>query len=76
MGGDHEFVRIETLVRQLARLLTGQPSARTGAALADLTAIWIKGHVVPDDPPATDRGREELLAFQVETIRKLLALPD
>jgi hypothetical protein len=71
-----EFARqVELLGRKLARLLAGRHAALQGAVLADLTATWLKGYVVEDDPDATERAREDVLALQVETIKSLLRLP-
>jgi hypothetical protein len=43
-----------------------------GAVLADLSAIWLTGHMVPGDVEATRSVRAELLAYQCQTIRALV----
>ena len=54
--------------------LGGQPTPIQGAALADLTARWLAGHVIRGDPVETAALRETLLDLQLRTIRELIPL--
>jgi len=60
----------------ISSALAGQPQEIQGAALADLTARWIAGHIYIGDPAETDALRETLIAMQVKTIRDLIPLHD
>ena len=51
---------VETLVRQIAPLLAGRPAVVQGAALADLTAIWLAGHLIEGDANATRAMRKRI----------------
>jgi hypothetical protein len=62
-----------TPVQAVDGLLAGQHPAVIGAALADLTAMWIAGHVAIGDEAATARARAGLLAKHVELV--LLLVP-
>jgi hypothetical protein len=56
----------------IGSLLAGKPSQVQGAALADLLATWLAGHIVKDDKRETDRMRERLLKMHVKTVRQLI----
>lgn len=45
-----------------------------GAALADLTAMWLASHVIPGDPAETDRMRGRLMLMHGQKVRALTAL--
>ena len=55
---------VVALVRAIRPLLAGHHPANQGGALADLTATWLAGY--------SPGAREDFLALQVETIRKLV----
>lgn len=62
----------QRLVRAIGPILAGHASAAQGAALADLLAIWLAGHVALGDPEATEALREGLLAAHMEAVRGLI----
>lgn len=68
--------QVEPIIRRLwptiSAELGGKPPNLQAAVLADLTAIWLAGHIVPGDPAATARKRDELLDLHVEAIRSLI----
>jgi hypothetical protein len=68
---DEDARRAMRLAGKLARQLKGKGSKVQGAALADLTAIWLASHVVPGDPAGTERLRANMLAEQIAAIAKL-----
>jgi hypothetical protein len=43
-----------------------------GAALADLTALWLAGHYVADDPEATRGLRGDLLRLHITMIKQMI----
>lgn len=55
----------EALVRQISKLLAGRNPGVIGAALADLTSMWVAGHY-----PA--ELRDPLLLGWIETVRGLV----
>jgi hypothetical protein len=63
---------IAALVDATRPLFAGNDPDVQGAALADLVAIWIAGHIVPDDPQATEAMRGKFLELHVETVRRLI----
>jgi hypothetical protein len=69
---------VERLVEQirpvLFPLLAGHPPEIQGAVLADLTAIWLAGHVQRDDPELTAKLREALLDLHITAVRELLPI--
>jgi hypothetical protein len=64
--------RVHRLLGQIAPILGGHPSPVQGAVLADLLATWLAGHIVEESSSRTDALREELLAFHLKTVRKLV----
>ena len=52
-------------------LLKRHPPEMQGAVLADLLAIWLAGHHVPNDAGATRTMRAELLAMHCSQVRFL-----
>jgi len=66
--------RVTELVERARPVFAKQDSAAVGAALADLTAIWLAGHVVRGEPAETDRLRETLLRLHVDMISRLTAV--
>jgi hypothetical protein len=76
MSNDKIIRQAEIISRELmpviSKALGGKPAMVQGAVLADLTAIWLAGHVVRDDPAATASLREDLLSAHVDGIRSLV----
>lgn len=62
---------VSTLVRVIRPFLAGKDPNIAGAALADLTAIWIAGHREATKEE-TDRLRDELLTMHLEAIEALI----
>src|SRR5262245_46031556 len=56
----------------VAPRLAGKPPEVQGAALADLVATFLAGHMVAGDPEATAKLREELLTTHIEIVRQLI----
>ena len=67
-----EIEQVHALVMAVRPLLTGQPSAVQAAALADLVATWLAGHVVVGDREATDNLRAVLLDDHMDDVRSLI----
>jgi hypothetical protein len=59
------------LESQVFPLLKGHPPEMQGCVLADLLAIWLAGHHVPNDAGATRTMRAELLAMHCSQVRFL-----
>lgn len=66
--------RVTELVERVRPLFAGQHPAVIGAALADLTAIWLGGHVVRGDPEETDALRGRLMLEQMRAVGGLTAV--
>jgi len=64
------------LVERISPLLAGKGSAAQGAALADLLAIWLTGHIVIGDRAETRKLRAELLSSHLTAVRQLVDLAD
>jgi hypothetical protein len=62
------------LVQAMRPLLMGRPKEVQGAALADLLAIWLAGHVVRGDPAATKRWRADILKVHLKAVRQLVPI--
>ena len=60
------------LVGRIAPLLHGKPSFVQGAALADLVAIWLAGHIVAGSAEQTDELRARLLRDHIDAVRNLV----
>lgn len=56
----------------ISAALGGKAPEAQGAVLADLTAIWIVGHLVLGDAIESPKLREQMLALQVSTTRELI----
>ena len=56
----------------ISRPLAGQPPMVQGAALADLVATWLAGHIVQGDRKATNQLRQALLEGHIAAVRELL----
>lgn len=59
------------LLEEAGSVLAGHPPEVIGFILADLTATWLAGQVVPGDPEATERLRGEVLGYHVAAVRRL-----
>jgi len=62
------------LVEQVRPLFAGRAPHLVGAALADLLAMLLAGHMVPGDRTATHDVRERLLALHIEAVRRLIPI--
>jgi hypothetical protein len=60
------------LTREIAPHLAGKPPQVQGAALADLLATWLAGHLLPEDRHATDELRAALLERHLKAVRRLI----
>jgi hypothetical protein len=60
------------IVERVAPILAGNPPEVTGAALADLFAMWLAGHFDERGPAETTELREELIAKWLETACQLI----
>lgn len=63
---------IPSIVDSIRPLLAGLPPEMQSAILADLLAIWLAGHHVPDDTDATLALRAHLLAEHCQLVRQLV----
>lgn len=66
----------DELAAKIHALLAGHPAAVQGAAIADLCAIWLSGHLVLDNRVATTRIRRELFEAHCRAIWELVKLYD
>ena len=66
--------RVVTIVKQISPLLAGQDPKLVGAVLADLTAMWIAGHVSPGNPGETEQVRLRLLALHIAGVGSLIGV--
>jgi hypothetical protein len=64
---------VETLVEKVSSLFAGKPAEVQGAALADLLALWLAGHVTPD-PETTRQVQEEVLEMHLRAVRQLVPI--
>jgi hypothetical protein len=65
----------ETESRIMAAL-SGQGAPLQGALLADMVALWLAGHIVPDDGAASATAREMILRDWLDTVWKLVPLAE
>lgn len=65
---------VAELVERARPIFAGQPPEVVGAALADLTAIWLASHVVEGSWTETDALRGDLMLMQVRAVRRLTAV--
>jgi hypothetical protein len=66
----------EALARQCHPILAGHPSLVQGAALAELVARHLAGHVILGDPEKTKALRASLLEEFVKTVAALVPVID
>ena len=57
-------------------ILAGEPAPIQGAALCELVARHIAGHVIPNNPAETQRLRRDLLAAFIQTVEQLIPVTD
>jgi len=62
----------DELAAQIHGLLRGQGPQIQGAALADLAAIWLSGHIVLDNTKATGEMRREIFKLHCDMIWQLV----
>jgi hypothetical protein len=62
---------VSALVDAIKPLLAGRPAVVQGAALADLLARWLGGHIGAD-PEHTAKLHDDLLALHVVAVRELI----
>jgi len=62
----------DELAAQIHRLLAGQGPEVQGAAIADLAAIWLAGHLVLGKPDATATMRRELFDAHCRAVWELV----
>jgi len=63
----------DSLAAKIHVLLAGQGADVQGAAIADLTAIWLAGHIVSDNVAATAGLRAEMFKMHEDLIWTLVA---
>lgn len=69
--------QVEQLCKAIAPLLAGRPPEVQSAALADLTATWLCGHVLEDPEPGEVRQlRAELMANFNRLVGEIARLND
>jgi hypothetical protein len=61
------------IIAQCCEALKGHDPELQSAALADLTATWLRGYQGPE--PAVSQLRDELLGHWVDLVRELVRLP-
>jgi hypothetical protein len=62
------------LVRAVTPHFRGKAPEVQGAALADLLATWLAGHVVPGSEADTEASREAVLQLHLDAVRRLIPL--
>jgi hypothetical protein len=65
---DQLSAEVMETVKSIMPLLKGKPPPVQGAVLADLLAMWLAGHWIPDDPEETREIRAQMLAQHMETV--------
>jgi hypothetical protein len=73
-GINTEAGAVVELVEAMRPLLAGKSASVQGAALADLLAMWLAGHISRGDPEGaeTKRIREEMLELHLAAVRALI----
>ena len=74
MNAHEKALEVAELVRQIRPLLLGKDPDVQGAALADLLAMWLAGHVMRGDPKMTKKLREMMLKAHIVAVRGLIPL--
>jgi hypothetical protein len=60
------------LARRARKTFAGKDPTVVGAALGELVALHLAGHIAPDNPEETDRLREVLLETFIRVVRQLI----
>jgi hypothetical protein len=63
---------IEHMSQQCRLVLAGLPPEVQGAVLGEVVATWIAGHVITDEPGATDRLRKRLTVEHCKLVTDLV----
>jgi hypothetical protein len=74
MDVEDEVKQVQFIVKAASALLQGKPPQVQGAALADLLAMWLAGHLILGDPKKTKRLREGMIAEHMKTVRDLIEI--
>jgi hypothetical protein len=69
-----EADQVHDLVEAVSPFFVGKPAQVQGAALADLLAMWLAGHVDRDDPRNNQRAREKMLELHLRAVRALIPI--
>lgn len=64
--------QVYELAEQIRPLLAGKDTAIVSAALADLTAMWVCGHVVLGDWGATQAVRQQVFSAYIGLVKTLV----
>ena len=64
------------LAKSVYAAFAGYPAPVIGAALADLTSLWLAGHVVDGQPDKTRKWRADLFKEHTKAVRKLVPLQE
>lgn len=62
------------IVERIKPLLAEQGPEMQGYVLADLTGMWLAGHVIPDSKEETDALRDRVLEMHIAMVRMLTFL--
>jgi hypothetical protein len=68
---DDQVKRALEISRQIQPMLAGLGSDLQGAILADLTAMWLAGHIAADRE-TTQAMRKQILDMHIEAVRDLI----
>lgn len=74
MDVEEDVKEVQFIVKATSGLLQGKSPYVQGAALADLLAMWLAGHVILGDPKKTKRLHEEMIAAHIKTVRSLIEI--
>jgi len=69
---DRKSVVALRIAEKARPLFAGHPPDIQGAAICDLIAIYLAGHIVPKNPEQTAKAREVVLQTMVRTVRELI----
>ena len=72
MSDNEIIMRAAKLSERIGKLLAGQCHEIQGIVLTGLTAMWIKGHIDPEDIQKTKAFRRELLEKFGDCVRELV----
>jgi hypothetical protein len=72
-----QALEARALIDAIIPLMAGKDDPGVqGAALADLLAMWLAGHVYPGDEALTKLAREGMLELHLKTVWKLVDIAD